>query len=511
MRWRYRALWLCTWVVVVLTVVACQQAAPPAPTATLPPLPQNPNIEVFFNHNLTARYTDGYRNIERDGDDFEQIILEAIAQAQSSIDLAVQEFRLPKIAQALIDRRKQGLQVRLIIENTYNHGWTDYSAAEVAKFDERKRGKYDEFVRFADLDGDGRVSADETNQRDSIPMLRNAQFPYLDDTADGSRGSGLMHHKFMVVDGAAVIVTSANFTMSDMHGDFGVPTTFGNANNLVKIRDRAVAKLFTDEFNIMWGDGPGGQPDSRFGTKKPARKPVTVLVGDTPVQVKFSPDRRRVNFDDTSNGLIRKALASATKSTDLALFVFSEPRFTNLLEQRQQQGIQVRALVEPKFAYREYSSLLDMWGYVSTQDCRAEGDQRPWSQPIETAGVPNLPSGDMLHHKYGVVDGRTVITGSHNWSIAANHLNDETVLVLEDPVVAAHFQREFERLYRDSRRGAPKRVTETASRDCQTLRSVRAKVQKQRGRRRRAPERSQDRGDRTEPTDRTDQIEENAS
>ncbi|NJK34519.1 MAG: phosphatidylserine/phosphatidylglycerophosphate/cardiolipin synthase family protein [Oscillatoriales cyanobacterium SM2_2_1] len=511
MRWRYVALWLCTFVVVAFTVAACQQTSPQAtPIATLPPLPQNPNIQAYFNHSLTARYSDPYRKIERDGDNFEQIIIDAIASAQTSIDMAVQEFRLPKIAEALIQRYKQGLRVRLVIENTYNHGWTDYTPAEVAKFDDRKKGKYEEFIRFADLNGDGSVSDDEANQRDSIRMLRNAQFPYLDDTADGSRGSGLMHHKFLVVDGETVVVTSANFTMSDVHGDFNVPTTFGNANNLVKIRDRPVAKLFTDEFNIMWGDGPGGQPDSRFGTRKPARRPVALAVGGTPMQVKFSPDRRKVNFADTSNGLIHRALSSGSKSVDLALFVFSEPRFSNLLEQHHQQGVQVRVLVEPKFAYREYSSLLDLWGYVSTQDCRAEGNQRPWAKPIDTAGVPNLPDGDMLHHKYGVVDGATVVTGSHNWSIAANHLNDETVLVIEDPVVAAHFQREFERLYRDSRRGAPKRVVDTAAQDCQTLRSAQVGGQKRRRSRRRPSNRPQE-----QPTDlgrdQDDQIEENAS
>ncbi|NJL34244.1 MAG: DUF1669 domain-containing protein, partial [Chloroflexaceae bacterium] len=110
--------------------------------------------------------------------------------------------------------------------------------------------------------------------------------------------------------------------------------------------------------------------------------------------------------------------------------------------------------------------------------------------------VPNLPDGDMLHHKYGVVDGATVVTGSHNWSIAANHLNDETVLVIEDPVVAAHFQREFERLYRDSRRGAPKRVVDTAAQDCQTLRSAQVGGQKRRRSRRRPSNRPQE-----QPTD----------
>ncbi|MEL7052853.1 MAG: phospholipase D-like domain-containing protein, partial [Cyanobacteria bacterium J06588_5] len=59
-----------------------------------------------------------------------------------------------------------------------------------------------------------------------------------------------------------------------------------------------------------------------------------------------------------------------------------------------------------------------------------------------------LPEGDKLHHKFAVVDDTTVIVGSQNWSHAANTENDETLLVIRNPTVAAHFNREFERLYR---------------------------------------------------------------
>jgi phosphatidylserine/phosphatidylglycerophosphate/cardiolipin synthase-like enzyme len=31
-------------------------------------------------------------------------------------------------------------------------------------------------------------------------------------------------------------------------------------------------------------------------------------------------------------------------------------------------------------------------------------------------GTPQLAAGDKLHHKFAVLDGREVITGSFNWS-----------------------------------------------------------------------------------------------
>jgi competence ComEA-like helix-hairpin-helix protein len=69
-----------------------------------------------------------------------------------------------------------------------------------------------------------------------------------------------------------------------------------------------------------------------------------------------------------------------------------------------------------------------------------------------------LPKGDVLHHKFGIVDKQTVITGSHNWSEVANTNNDETLLVIHSPVVAAHFEREFGRLYAKAVLGIPARV-----------------------------------------------------
>ena len=55
--------------------------------------------------------------------------------------------------------------------------------------------------------------------------------------------------------------------------------------------------------------------------------------------------------------------------------------------------------------------------------------------------------GDKLHHKFAVIDRKTVITGSFNWSPSAAHTNDETLLVIHSPKLAAHFTREMDRLW----------------------------------------------------------------
>ena len=441
---------------VALTIVACQSGQPQKPQPT--PLPQDPLVQVYFNHSEASDYISPIRKQRRAGDNLEKQIVDAIASAQKTVDIAVQELKLPAVASALVERQQAGVRVRVILENTYSRPWSTFTAAEVAALPIRERDRYNEFRKLIDRNGDGQLSPDEISQGDALVILRKASVPVIDDTADGSAGSGLMHHKFVIVDNRTLIVTSANFTTSDIHGDFTNPSSLGNANNLVKIDSAKLATLFTKEFNLMWGDGPGGQPDSKFGIKKPYRPPQQVKLGTTTVTVQFSPNSTTKPWNETTNGLIAKTLSTSVQKVDMALFVFSDQRLANVLETDHQRGVQVRALIDPDFAYRSYSDALDMMGVALSDDCKYEANNHPWQEPITTVGVPQLPKGDLLHHKFGVIDQQTVITGSHNWSQAANTGNDETLLVIESPTVAAHFEREFDRLYANAVLGVPEAI-----------------------------------------------------
>ncbi|WP_442867082.1 phospholipase D-like domain-containing protein [Anabaena sp. CS-542/02] len=442
----------------VLMITACQKL--PDKTQLLPALPQDPLVKVYFNHSPSAKYREPYRLQTRLGDNLEQQIIDTISRATSTVDVAIQELRLPKIAQALVARQKAGVRVRVILEDNYSRPWSSLTPAEVRKLSPREQARYQEFYDFVDQNRDHRLSEEEINQRDGLIILQNAQIPWIDDRADGSAGSNLMHHKFVVVDNRWVIKTSANFTLSDIHGQYNNPTSLGNANNLLHIDSPELASLFTQEFNIMWGDGPFGKPDSRFGLGKPRRSPQTIQLGETEITVNFSPTSRGQPWDKSSNGLIGQNLAESTQSIDMALFVFSEQRLSPILETRHLQNVAIRALVDSEFAYRHYSEALDMMGVALSYNCRYEIDNHPWQTPLTTVGVPTLAPGDLLHHKFAVIDQETVITGSHNWSQAANYGNDEAVLIVNNPTIAAHYNREFTRLYGGAILGIPPLVQE---------------------------------------------------
>ncbi len=440
----------------LILTTACQQSK--SDNQLLKPLPQDSFIQVYFNHSQSSEYREPYRDRIRKGDNLEQIIIDTISQANSTIDVAVQELRLPLIATALVKKHQAGVKVRIILENNYSRSWSDFTNQELTKLTKREKDKYQEFQKFVDINEDGQISQQEINQRDALQIINNGKIPLIDDTADGSKGSGLMHHKFIVVDNRFVIVTSANFTLSGIHGDYDNYDSLGNVNNLLKIDSVELADIFTKEFNIMWGDGVGGKFDSKFGLKKPKRDFQQVSFGNNNITVNFSPTSPTKLWIDSSNGLIGKTLKSAEKSIDSALFVFSAQRLSNILETRHQKKVKIRTLLEPDFAFRFYSEGLDMMGISLSNKCKYELNNQPWQNPINTVGIPLLTSGDLLHHKYAVIDEKTVITGSHNWTEAANTKNDETVLAIANPKVAAHYVREFERLYTNAEFEVPRRI-----------------------------------------------------
>ena len=270
-----------------------------------------------------------------------------------------------------------------------------------------------------------------------------------------------MHHKFMVIDGQTLIMGSANWTLSGIHGDLTNEESRGNANALLAIKSAPLADLYTQEFELMWGDGPLGQQDSLFGLQKPYRhaQRITSIPGSA-ISVQFSPTSATQSWDQSVNGLIAKTLKQASTQVDMSLFVFSDQAISNTLEVIAQRGVQIRTLLDPGFAYRSYSEGLDLLGTaIPDHRCKFEAKNRPWQTPILSVGIPRLLSGDKLHHKFALIDNQTVIIGSQNWSKAANRSNDENLLIIQNPTVAAHFEREFERLMKNADLGITSKLS----------------------------------------------------
>jgi competence ComEA-like helix-hairpin-helix protein len=157
-----------------------------------------------------------------------------------------------------------------------------------------------------------------------------------------------------------------------------------------------------------------------------------------------------IPYDKTSNGLITETLAKSKQRIDFALFVFSDQEIANQLNLQQKYNVNIRGIIDPNFAYTNYSKTLDMWG-IAIADKNCKSKQIPWQSPLTKVGVPQIAASDKMHHKFALIDNNTVITGSHNWTEAGNYRNDENLLVIKSPIVAAHFEREMERLLKGAR------------------------------------------------------------
>lgn len=409
-------------------------------------------IRSYFNNRVDKTYVDPIHQVPRSGENLEEVILKEIGAAQKSVWVAVQELRLPAIAKLLVEKRAAGLDVRVILEDSYNHDVVSRphsgDGSEQDNPDGYDATRFRELIALTDADGDGKISVEELAERDAVYILRQGKVTVHDDTVDGSMGSGLMHHKFVVIDGKTTIMSSANFTASCIHGDKLASSSRGNANGMMVVSSAALARLFADEHAEMWA--------GRFGVKKRFRGATSITIGGKKLTVQFSPTARALSWANSTNGLIASTLKSATQSIQSALFVFSEQRLADAMQQVQSRA-EISVVVDPKFAYRSYSEVLDLLG-VSLQDqttCTTEPGNAPWRTPVDKVGVPSLPRGDVLHHKFAVIDNNKVIFGSHNWSESANAINDEFAVVLEDSTTANSFTREFNRLGQRARWGIP--------------------------------------------------------
>jgi len=416
------------------------------------PLPQN--FQLHFNHRDSGRYQNPLNGQWRNGDNLEKQLIQQINAAKEEVLMAIQELTLPQVSNALIRAKERGVRVQIVLENNYSRPWSEQHPSDLSA---HSRRRHQQLRLLADSNRDGRLTAEERSVGDAIALLKRSGIPMIDDSEDGSRGSGLMHHKFLVVDRSLVITGSANFTSSGIHGDAGTSRSRGNVNHLLSIRSSELAELFQDEFQRMWGDGPGGEQNSRFGRGKDSPGAQTIQVSGIRVEVLFAPHAKQLPGHGVD--LISEQLSAAKRSIDLALFVFSDQTLTNVLAKQRNAGVKIRLLADPGFASRSFSEVLDLLGLeIPDHRCMIEANNKPLKTPLQTVGAPKLARGDKLHHKFAVIDNKTVITGSFNWSPAAAHTNDETLLVIHSPILAAHFTREMNRMWRSAELGITPRI-----------------------------------------------------
>ena len=252
------------------------------------------------------------------------------------------------------------------------------------------------------------TDSDTLEEDESLIRLKKAGLPIVPD----ERGA-IMHDKFVVVDGQAVWTGSWNFTSND---------TFRNNNNAIYIRSAQLARNYSTEFLEMYAQ-------HAFGPTSPANTPSPQLqIGDTLVETCFAAE------DHCAAKLIR-AINQAQQSIRFMAFSFTHDGIGQAVVGRARAGVDVKGVFETRGSDTEASQ----YGFLRAQNLDVWQDGNPYT----------------LHHKVFVIDGKTVVMGSFNFSANADESNDENILILHNSDIAGQYLAEFERVYAQAK-NAPK-------------------------------------------------------
>jgi phosphatidylserine/phosphatidylglycerophosphate/cardiolipin synthase-like enzyme len=244
-----------------------------------------------------------------------------------------------------------------------------------------------------------RENLDDPTMAKWAGALQGAKIPVSWEETDA-----FLHSKFIIIDGRVVWTGSWNATIND---------TYRNNNNLLRIADPQIVANYQAEFAQM--------AKSRFGTDKTAQTPYPrVRVGGTQAENYFSPE-------DGVRQHVVSWIDQASKSVDFLAFSYTSDEIGDAMIARQQAGVPVRGVFEKRNAQ----------GIGSEFDRLAE------------AQVGVLADGNCytMHDKVIIIDGRVVITGSYNFTGRAEDVNDENLLIIDDPAIAQLYEQEFERIY----------------------------------------------------------------
>ncbi|MBN1121624.1 MAG: phospholipase [Anaerolineae bacterium] len=244
-----------------------------------------------------------------------------------------------------------------------------------------------------------RIVYDDEHTEDDFQMedLIDAGIPATPDER-----SALMHNKFFIFDRSIVWTGSLNFTENGV---------YRNNNNAIAILSPQLALNYTTEFEEMFGGEFG--PTSTANTPYPG-----VDIDGMWVETYFSPE------DEVMNQLISLA-SEATYSIHFMAFSFTDYDLAKVMIDQAAAGVEVSGIYESRGANTESSECNTLLG--EGIDVRLDGNPRTF------------------HHKVIIIDGAIVATGSFNYSTNATESNDENLLIIHSPQVAALYEGEFTR------------------------------------------------------------------
>jgi phosphatidylserine/phosphatidylglycerophosphate/cardiolipin synthase-like enzyme len=321
-------------------------------------------------------------------DQLEGVIIDFIGGARETLDIAVQELDSEPIAQAILDARFRGVNVRMVVEQDYL--LTAQLPSVVQQTGEDPAAALHR-VQWGEEPGERSL---EPNRRILAALLRCN----VDVKADYN--PAIFHQKFAIRDyrdrslpTSAILSGSANFTLTDCHR---------NLNHIVIFHDTRICREYTTEFDQLRA--------GHFGRGTHGDVPNAYNLAGVPVKVLFAPEH-------TPELEIMKQMLKATQRVDFAIFTFSGS-----------SGID-DTMIALAAAQRTVTGAMDPGQGAQKWAATHDLDRAH----IELYFPKRSPAFGKLHHKLMVIDEAIVVAGSFNYTAPANDYNDENIFVLGSP------------------------------------------------------------------------------
>jgi phosphatidylserine/phosphatidylglycerophosphate/cardiolipin synthase-like enzyme len=228
----------------------------------------------------------------------------------------------------------------------------------------------------------------------------------------GDQRSVLMHNKFTIIDKTQVWTGSMNYTYNG---------AYHHNENLLQLDSVAAATNYTEEFEQLW-----------VGIHRQINASDSVFtINNSTVRVYFSPD------DHFRSQQLIPLLQAAKQSVHFMAFAFTSTDITQTLSNLQQQGIEIKGVVDTSQSGSSYAQYDDL--KAENIDVLLDGNPKK------------------LHHKVMIIDHRYVVTGSYNFSQSAETRNDENSVIIDNSDLAAQYEQEFIRVYQQAQRKKQKK------------------------------------------------------
>ena len=153
------------------------------------------------------------------------------------------------------------------------------------------------------------------------------------------------------------------------------------------------------------------------------------------VQACFSPQGK-------CSSHIAREIEQAKKELLVAVYAFTSEDLAEALVQAKKRGVAVQVIIDQEFdAHNDKSK-----GKFLEQQKIAV--RRNSGAKATTADREN----GLMHQKFAVIDRKTLLTGSYNWTHSADSLNDENLLLFRDAgPLAEEYRKTFMQLWEKKR------------------------------------------------------------